>query len=72
MEFETRLDEASGHAGLQPDEVSKFFLFFKHIGLSAKTVDDIKLQGGDHYKTGSQKPVHWHFGSVPTTPTTPR
>ena len=49
VEFESRLDEASDRAGLQLNEVGRFFLFFKHSGLSAKTVDDIKLQiGGDY------------------------
>ena len=49
VEFESRLDEASNRAGLQLNEVGRFFLFFKHSGLSAKTVDDIKLQiGGDY------------------------
>ena len=49
VEFETRLDEASDRAGLQLNEVGKFFLFFKHSGLSAKTVDDIKLQVAGDY-----------------------
>jgi hypothetical protein len=44
VEFDARFDEASDRAGLQMNEVARFFLFFKHSGLSSKQVDDIKLQ----------------------------
>ena len=48
VEFDTRLDEATDRAGLQLNEVGKFWLFFRNSGLAAKTIDDIKLQvGGD-------------------------
>eukprot|EP00435_Cladocopium_sp_Y103_P076100 s59_g76.t1 len=44
VEFDARFDEASDRAGLQMNEVARFFLFFKNSGLSTKQVDDIKLQ----------------------------
>eukprot|EP00435_Cladocopium_sp_Y103_P033941 s920_g8.t1 len=44
VEFDTRYDEAQDRAGLQLNNVAKFYLWFKHSGLPAKTVDDIKLQ----------------------------
>jgi len=51
VEFETRLDEATDRAGLQLNDVAKFYLFFKHSGLPVKVVDDIKLQiGGDYQR----------------------
>ena len=49
VEFDTRYNEAQDRAGLQLNDVAKFYLWFKHSGLPAKTVDDIKLQvNGDH------------------------
>lgn len=48
VEFDSRLDEAADRAGLQLNEVGKFWLFFRNSDLAAKTIDDIKLQvGGD-------------------------
>ena len=49
VEFDTRLDEASDRAGLQLNDVGKFFLWFKHSGMSTKVIDDIKLQVGGDY-----------------------
>ena len=49
VEFETRLDEASDRAGLQLNNVGRFFLFFRGSGLGTKTIDDIKLQVGGDY-----------------------
>eukprot|EP00435_Cladocopium_sp_Y103_P026044 s3195_g6.t1 len=49
VEFDARFDEAADRAGLQMNEVAKFFLFFKNSGLSGKQVDDIKLQVGGDY-----------------------
>ena len=36
-------------AGLQLNEVGKFWLFFRNSGLAAKTIDDIKLQVGGNF-----------------------
>ena len=56
VEFETRLDEATDRAGLQLNDVGKFYLFFKHSGLPVKVVDDIKLQiGGDYQRFGEAR-----------------
>ena len=49
MEFDVRYDEAQDRAGLQLNEVGKFFLWFKNAGIPAKTVDDIKLQVSGDY-----------------------
>ncbi|CAK8996615.1 1-alkyl-2-acetylglycerophosphocholine esterase [Durusdinium trenchii] len=49
VEFDTRLDEAADRAGLQLNDVAKFFLWFKHSGMSVKVIDDIKLQVGGDY-----------------------
>lgn len=49
MEFDVRYDEAHDRAGLQLNDVGKFYIWFKHSGLSPKTVDDIKLQVGGDY-----------------------
>ena len=49
VEFDVRFDEASDRAGLQMNEVARFFLFFKGSGLSSKQVDDIKLQVAGDY-----------------------
>ena len=49
VEFDARFDEASDRAGLQMNEVARFFLFFKGSGLSSKQVDDIKLQVAGDY-----------------------
>ena len=51
VEFDVRYDEAQERAGLQLNEVGKFFLWFKNAGIPSKTVDDIKLQvSGDYYR----------------------
>ena len=51
VEFETRLEEASDRAGLQLNNVGRFYLFFRGSGLGAKTIDDIKMQiGGDYQR----------------------
>ena len=44
VEFDSRYDETSDKAGLQLNDVGKFFLWFLGSGLASKTVDDIKLQ----------------------------
>ena len=44
VEFDSRYDEASDRAGLQLNDVGKFFLWFRGSGLPSKTIDDIKLQ----------------------------
>lgn len=49
VEFDVRYDEAQDRAGLQLNEVGKFFLWFKNAGIPAKTVDDIKLQVSGDY-----------------------
>ena len=49
VEFDVRYDEAQDRAGLQLNEVGKFFLWFKNAGITAKTVDDIKLQVSGDY-----------------------
>ena len=56
VEFETRYDEAQDRAGLQLNNVAKFYLWFKHSGLPAKTIDDIKLQvNGDYSRFDDAK-----------------
>ena len=50
VEFDTRYEEASDRAGLQLNEVGKFYLFFKNSGLSSKQIDDIKLQVHGDYR----------------------
>eukprot|EP00435_Cladocopium_sp_Y103_P056006 s391_g18.t1 len=49
VEFDVRYDEAHDRAGLQLNDVGKFYIWFKHSGLAPKTVDDIKLQVGGDY-----------------------
>ena len=44
VEYDARFDEASDRAGLQMNEVARFFLFFRGSGLSTKQIDDLKLQ----------------------------
>ena len=44
VEYDARFDEASDRAGLQMNEVARFFLFFRGSGLSPKQIDDLKLQ----------------------------
>lgn len=44
VEFETRWDEAHDRAGLQMNNVAKYYLWFRSSGLSTKQIDDIKLQ----------------------------
>ena len=40
VEFDSRLDEATDRAGLQLNEVGKFWLFFRNSGLASKTIDE--------------------------------
>ena len=49
VEFDSRYDDAHDRAGLQLNDVGKFFLWFKNYGLPSKTVDDIKLQVAGDY-----------------------
>eukprot|EP00435_Cladocopium_sp_Y103_P019265 s734_g4.t1 len=49
VEFDSRYDEASDRAGLQLNDVGKFFLWFRGSGLPTKTIDDIKLQVNGDY-----------------------
>ena len=49
VEFDTRYDEAHDRAGLNLNDVGKFFLWFKHSGLPSKMIDDIKLQVNGDY-----------------------
>ena len=44
IEWEARLEEATTRAGLELNEVGKFYVFFRGAGLPSKFVDDIKLQ----------------------------
>ncbi|CAE7923898.1 Smok2b, partial [Symbiodinium necroappetens] len=44
IEWDCKLEEATTRAGLQINEVAKFYLFFRNSGLPAKFVEDIKLQ----------------------------
>ena len=44
IEWDIRLEEATTRAGLDLNEVGKFYLFFKNANLTTKFVDDIKLQ----------------------------
>ena len=49
VEFDARYDEAHERAGLQLNDVGKFYLWFKHSALPHKTIDDIKMQiAGDY------------------------
>ena len=49
VEFDTRYDEAHDRAGLNLNDVGKFFLWFNHRGLPSKMIDDIKLQVNGDY-----------------------
>ena len=44
IERDCKLEEASTRAGLQINDVAKFYLFFRGSGLPAKFIEDIKLQ----------------------------
>ena len=44
IEFDIRLEEAVTRAGLDLNDVAKFYLFFRGSGLPYKFVEDIKLQ----------------------------
>ena len=44
IEWDCKLEEATTRAGLQINEVAKFYLFFRGSGLPAKFIEDIKLQ----------------------------
>ena len=46
VEWDMRLEEAADRAGLQINEVAKFYLFFKSSGLPPKMIDDLKMQIG--------------------------
>ena len=49
VEFDSRYEEASERAGLQLNDVGKFYLFFRGSSLPSKTIDDLKLQVGGDY-----------------------
>ena len=44
VEFDSRYEEAHERAGLQLNDVAKYYLWFKGSGLPPRTIDDIKLQ----------------------------
>ena len=44
IEWEIRMEEAITRAGLEINDVGKFYLFFRGAGLPQKFVEDIKLQ----------------------------
>ena len=44
IEWDIRLEEATTKAGLELNDVAKFYLFFRGSGLPARFVEDIKLQ----------------------------
>jgi hypothetical protein len=44
VEFDRRYEEAHERAGLQLNDVAKYYLWFKGSGLPPRTIDDIKLQ----------------------------
>ncbi|CAE7557756.1 RE2, partial [Symbiodinium sp. CCMP2456] len=44
IEFDIRLEEAVTRAGLDLNDVAKFYLFFRGSGLPYKFIEDIKLQ----------------------------
>ena len=44
IEWDIRMEEAVTRAGLELNDVGKFYLFFKGSGLPVKLVEDIKLQ----------------------------
>ncbi|CAE7229448.1 IREH1 [Symbiodinium sp. CCMP2592] len=44
IEWDCKLEEATTRAGLQINDVAKFYLFFRGSGLPAKFIEDIKLQ----------------------------
>ena len=44
IEWDCKLEEATTRAGLQINDVAKFYLFFRNSGLPAKFIEDIKLQ----------------------------
>ena len=44
IEFDARLEEAVTRAGLELNDVGRFYLFFRGSGLSHKFIDDVKLQ----------------------------
>ena len=75
VEFDTRLDEAQDRAGLQLNDVAKYYLWFKHSGINAKTIDDIKLQvQGDYNRFQDARtlalrmsPTHGHAAGEDTT-----
>lgn len=48
-EFDNRMDEAADRAGLQVNDVGRFYLFFKNSGLSNRDIDSIKLQVNGDY-----------------------
>ena len=44
IEWDSRLEEATTRAGLELNDVGKYYLFFRNSGLASKFLDDIKLQ----------------------------
>ena len=44
IEWDIRLEEATNKAGLELNDVAKFYLFFRGSGLPQRFVEDIKLQ----------------------------
>ena len=65
MEFDARFDEAADRAGLQMNEVAKFFLFFENSGLSGKQIDVTRFADPWHCGWPPKKP------KMPTSPTGP-
>ena len=48
-EFDNRMEEAADRAGLQVNDVGRFYLFFKNSGLPNRDIDNIKLQVNGDY-----------------------
>ena len=44
IEWDARLEEATTRAGLELNDVGKYYLFFRNSGLPSKFLDDVKLQ----------------------------
>ena len=67
VEYDARFDEASDRAGLQMNEVARFFLFFRGSGLSMKQIDDLKLQvQGDYTRFAEARALALRLASNKT------
>ena len=67
VEYDARFDEAADRAGLQMNEVARFFLFFRGSGLSTKQIDDLKLQvQGDYTRFAEARALALRLSSNKT------